>query len=160
VFCAGCFLFLGCDHKLEKRFFFDSPPQTRIERLRQYSLEDQYRIFRYGNDKIEPPDTSLAGTIAQRGASAVPFLLRQLNSQSDDIADRDALEVFGAMAVSKSYDVKADSAVMTLLSSRISEMKDKEWQSYCQRKLQRIKDTDQPKPSEPRVRDMGRKRPS
>ena len=140
MFCAGCFFFVGCNHQVERKFFFDNPPQTRIERFRQYSLEDQYRIFRYGNDKIEPPVMSLDEVIAERGASVVPFLLRQLSSKSDDIAIRDALLVFRAMAVSKSYDVNADPAVMAVLSARISGMKDRDWQSFCQRTLQQIKD--------------------
>ena len=138
MFCAGCFLFLGCGHRLERNFFFGNPPQTRIERFRQYTLEDQYRLFRYGNDKIEPPVMSFDEIIAERGASVVPFLLRQLNCKSDDIAVRDAMLVFRAMAVSKSYDVKDDSAVMTTLAARVSGMKHKDWQSFCQGMLRQI----------------------
>ena len=39
----ACFMALGCrDHHLEKGFF-DKPPADRVERLRQYSLDDQYK---------------------------------------------------------------------------------------------------------------------
>ena len=45
VLSLSCFVFFKCDdHRLEK-VFFDQPPETRIERLRKYSLADQYKIF-------------------------------------------------------------------------------------------------------------------
>ena len=62
---------------------------TRIDRVRQYSLEDQYRIFRYGNDVVEPPLLGLAEPIAERGATAIPFLQKQLNAEPDDTTVRD-----------------------------------------------------------------------
>jgi len=89
----GCFIALGCrNHHLEKSFF-DRPAADRVERLRQYSSADQYKIFRYGNDHKEPPTMELARPIAERGAAAVPFLIDQLNATADDIAIRDILVV-------------------------------------------------------------------
>ena len=41
--------------------------------MRSASLEDQYKIFRYGMDKREPPASWLAEPIAARGSSAIPF---------------------------------------------------------------------------------------
>ncbi len=83
----------------------------------------------------------LANPIAERGATAVPFLLGQLNSKPDDITLRDILLIFETMANSKSYDVKSDAALMTTLASRVSGMKDQGWQDTCLKKLQRIKDS-------------------
>jgi hypothetical protein len=81
---------LGCkNHDLEKNFF-KQPLGNRVERLRSYPLADQYKIFRYGNDRKEPPFMDLADPIAERGATAVPFLLNQLKSESADIAVRDS----------------------------------------------------------------------
>jgi hypothetical protein len=137
----ACFMAIGCrDHHLEKHFF-DKPPGDRVERLRQYSLDDQYKIFRYGNDVKEPPGMELAGPIAERGASAVPFLVDQLKASTDDIAVRDILLIFERMAASGSYNVKADAALMGVLSSKVSGMKDKDWQAICLKKLQRINDS-------------------
>ena len=135
------FVALGCrDHHLEKEFF-DKPPADRVERLRQYSLDDQYKIFRYGNDVKEPPTMELAGPIAERGASAVPFRVDQLKSTADDIAVRDILLIFERMEASGSYNVKADTALMGVLGSKVSGMKDKDWQATCLKKLQRINDS-------------------
>ena len=140
VLALACLLMLGCgSHDLEKNFF-RQPLANRVERLRQYSLADQYKIFRYGNDRKEPPFRDLANPIAERGATAVPFLLSRLNSKPDDIAVRDILLIFETMAASKSYEVKSDAALMVTLTSSVSRMKDHGWRDVCQKILQRIKD--------------------
>jgi len=137
----GCFIALGCrDHHLEKSFF-DKPAADRVERLRQYSLADQYKIFRYGNDRKEPPPMELANPIAERGASAVPFLMEQLNASAEDIAVRDILLIFETMEASGSYNVKADAPLMGVLASKVSGMKDKDWQAICLKMLQGIKES-------------------
>jgi hypothetical protein len=131
---------LSCgSHRLERDFFFKNPPATRLERFRQYSLEDQYKIFRYGNDRFEPPIMMLPEPIAERGATAVPFLVAQLKSSTDDVTVRDILVIFKAMANAKSYGVNSDAVLMTTITSRISRMKDKDWQSFCLDILQRLK---------------------
>ena len=81
----------------------------------------------------------LAGPIAERGAEAVPFFVSKLKVDEDDIAVRDILLIFERMEASGSYDVKADASLMTLLTSKVSEMKDKGWQDTCLKKLERIR---------------------
>lgn len=137
----GCFIALGCrDHHLEKSFF-DKPAADRVERMRQYSLADQYKIFRYGSDRKEPPAMELANPIAERGASAVPFLMEQLNASAEDIAVRDILLIFETMEASGSYNVKADAPLMGVLASKVSGMKDKDWQAIRLKMLQGIKES-------------------
>lgn len=134
-----CVIPAGCtDHALEREFF-RRPLDTRVERLRHYSLEDQYRIFRYGNDVVHPPLTNLAIPIAERGVVAVPFLMAQLNTEKDDLAVRDILRLFQETTRLKTYDVRTDATLMKVLDSRISKMKDKEWQAICVKMLQAIK---------------------
>jgi hypothetical protein len=134
-------LSLGCQsHQLERKFF-DKTPGDRLARLRLYSLPDQYKIFRYGNDVKEPPAMELAGPIAERGAAAVPFLLDQLSSEKDDLAIRDILLIFDTMASTGTYAVRADSSLMATLTSRVSAMKDKDWQAICLKRLQRIRES-------------------
>jgi len=134
-----CIVFAGCtNHRLEREFFFKNPAATRADRLRQYSLEDQYRLFRYGNDRFEPPLTGLAKPIAERGRSAIPFLLEKLNPQADDITVRDVLSLFETMGSIKSYDVKSDALVVDTLRSRVSTMKDAGWKMVCSNMLGRI----------------------
>jgi hypothetical protein len=129
----------SCKGQRLEHGFFSKPLGDRLQRLRQHSLEDQYKIFRYGNDVIEPPLMDLADPIAERGARAVPFLVRHLNSETDDLTVRDILLIFQTMAKSKSYDVNNDVALMDLLASKITQMKRKEWQSICFEMLENIK---------------------
>src|ERR1051325_9187963 len=82
---------------LEKDFFFKHPRATRLQRLGQYPLEEQYKIYRYGHDRIEPPDLELAGPIAQKGQAVVPFLKEKLESDKDDLAVRDILYLLEQM---------------------------------------------------------------
>jgi hypothetical protein len=103
-------------------------------------LEDQYRIYRYGNDCIEPPLMDLAEPIAERGATAVPFLLAKLDLKADDMTVRDVLGIFHMMAYVKAYNVKADTLVMGALRARLSTMKDAEWKRICSKTLQSIEE--------------------
>jgi hypothetical protein len=139
VICWCATILVGCaNRRLETEFFFKNPPATRVDRLRQYSLEDQYRLFRYGNDKFEPPLTGLAIPIAERGQAVVPFLLGKIDPEADDVTVRDVLLVFERMAATKSYDVKSDAAVMETLHSRVLAMKDAGWRVVCANMLRRI----------------------
>jgi|ERR1700678_4335814 hypothetical protein len=139
AFLGCCILIVACrSHKLEKEFFFNNPPATRVERMKQYSLGDQYRIFRYGSDKFEPPIMGLAKPIAEKGKTVIPFLLEKLRPQPDDITVRDVLTVFETMNTIRSYDVKSDRVVMDALRSSVSAMKDEGWRNVASQKLQRI----------------------
>ena len=68
--------------------FFEGPPATRVERARQFSLEEQFKLFRYGNSQVHPPAMVMAQPIAERGGSAIPFLLAKLEEASDEAAIR------------------------------------------------------------------------
>jgi hypothetical protein len=136
-----CLIAIGCKGQdLEKRFFHE-PAGNRVERLRRYSLDEQYRIFRYGMDRLEPPAMGLRGPIAERGAAAVPFLANKLNVDTDDIAVRDIELIFAMMEVTGSYNVKADASLMTVLTSKIAGMKSKAWQDMCLKVLKEIRES-------------------
>ena len=137
---ASVFVLDVLTFKVEKDFF-KQPLATRVERLRKYSLEDQYKIFRYGNDKIEPPLMDLAIPIAERGRKAVPFLMDRLNAKADDETVIDVVLIFDRMALSKSYDVKDDATVMSALSAKVAGVKDPESRNGCLVDLQRIRNS-------------------
>lgn len=136
---GGFLAFAGCsNHKLEKDFFFGAPAATRMDRLRQYSLEDQYRLYRYGSDKFHPPLIGLAKPIAERGCGATPFLLEKLNPPVDDIAVRDVLHIFATMSTINSCDVKSNLPVMDVLRRRVEAMRDGDWKKVCEEMIKRI----------------------
>src|SRR5277367_4016975 len=43
VLASACLLVVGCEDRLEQKFF-DQPPATRLERMRQYSLPDDITL--------------------------------------------------------------------------------------------------------------------
>lgn len=138
---AGYLIAFGCGRQSFEQSFFEKPASSRLERLREYSLADQYKIFRYGNDKIEPPIMELADPIAERGPSAIPFLRAQLDLAADDQTIRDILLIFETMGRSRTYNVRSDGTLVAELTSKIAQMKDAEWQAICMKMLQRIKDS-------------------
>lgn len=120
--------------------FLKQPVASRVERVRQYPLEEQYEIFRYGNDVIHPPDMELANPIAERGASAIPFLLNKLTQDVDDVTVRDIMLIFLAMGWTRSYDVKSDNVVMIALSASVDRIQGQPWHDTCVDTLRRIKE--------------------
>jgi hypothetical protein len=140
MLCAFAYLIVGgCQSQRLEENFFNKERGTRLERLRQYSLEDQYRIFRYGSDVIEPPVLELADPIAERGAEAVPFLRSKLSARTDDLTVRDILSIFESMQASKSFNVKSETSLMKMLTSKVLHIENREWKIVCLEILERIK---------------------
>jgi hypothetical protein len=137
---VACPLEFACDGRYQlERSFFRQPAQSRVERLRRYELPDQYKIFRYGIAKREPPAYNLADPIAERGKMAVPFLLEQVSGTPDDITVRDVLLILEAMARLKTYDVQRDTVLMKTLSLKVSTMRDAFWKEMAMRSLEDIR---------------------
>lgn len=129
---------LGCQsHVFEKRFFREDLA-SRVERARKLPLEQQYKLFRYGNDVIHPPLMDMAIPIAERGKAAVPFLLEQLHTDDDDLAAEDILLVFYRMAALGTYPVKSDPTVMDALQARVSNLENRERRTTAEKTLKRI----------------------
>ena len=136
--CASV-LMSGClGHRFERRFL-NGPVETRVDRLRQYSLEDQFKIFTYGMHHWHPPARTLATPIAERGATAIPFLSNQLEADTDSARVGDFLEIFERMTSLKTYDLKSDDRLMSLLEERVDRIKDPEWRRICRKNLNEIK---------------------
>jgi hypothetical protein len=127
-------LLITCSDQLEKNFFSKYSRQERIARLRQYSLEDQYKIFRYGTDKMQPRDWTLADPIAERGASVIPFLTAQLNSNADDLTVYDVLIILWEMDRLKTFQPVRDTTLMHFLEDRVPKIKNPDLQ-YRSRSL-------------------------
>jgi len=136
--CVAIALASNCTAKSIEEAFFDKPAHSRLERFANYSLEDQYKIFRYGNDRIEPPVMELAEPIAAKGKTAVPFLRAQLQRAKDDLTVRDILRVFQTMARLRTYDVKSNAPLMNDVRSKVAEVKNGPWGDTCVKMLRRL----------------------
>jgi hypothetical protein len=138
----SCLIFATCqDQRLEKTFFFKQPRETRLERMRHYSLEDQYRIYRFGHDKIEPPALELAIPIAEKGPQVTPFLLERLRSDKSDLAVRDILYLLQEMLSMKTFDARNNPALMQILNDRVPGIKNEDVQYASRLMLEQIKNT-------------------
>jgi hypothetical protein len=119
---------ITCNNQLEKDFFTKYSRHDRTVQLRQYSLDDQYKIFRYGMDKEEAPDSSLADPIAEKGASVLPFLIAKLNSRPDDLTVHDVLVIFWRMNYLKAFEVRQHTTLMHFLEDRVPKIKNPDLQ--------------------------------
>ncbi len=107
--------------------------------MRQYSVEDQYKIYRFGHDKIEPPALYLAAPIAEKGAAVIPFLTEQLKADKDELAVRDILYLLERMQWLKAFDARKDASLMQLLDARVQAIKNKNIQYSSRDMLEHIK---------------------
>ncbi|MGB2715990.1 MAG: hypothetical protein WBC51_17545 [Vicinamibacterales bacterium] len=129
---------LGCQSHVFEKGFYREDLASRVERARKLPLDQQYKLFRYGNDVIHPPLMDMPIPIAERGKEAVPFLLEQLQTDDDDRAAEDILLVFYRMASLGTYPVKSDSTVMDALRTRVASLENKERRTTAERTLKRI----------------------
>lgn len=105
--------------------------------MSKLSLEDQYKIFQYGNDVVHPPMMELADPFAKQGRTMVPFLLKKLETEDDDIAVRNIVLIFEWMSIYKAYDVKSDQNLMGILSKKVDAMES--WKDDALRMMAEIK---------------------
>ena len=77
--------------------FFSMSGDERGKVFPTYPLEDQLIIYRCGMNR-RPPDTYLAGYIADQGEPAIPVLLTKLEQDSDELTQVSIVEVFERMA--------------------------------------------------------------
>jgi len=127
----------GCSFNSPEHDFFSLSSNEMKQKFSEYPLEDQYRLFRYGNDELEPPYTELADQIAKQGDKAVPFLSSKLKNETEELGIRDIVLIFEMMAYYTSYNVNEDQLLMGLMSSKVATMTT--WKSVAVNMLDRIK---------------------
>jgi hypothetical protein len=137
IMLQGC-LFMSDDAKEVKQFFESTRPDERKLRMETYTLEDQYKIFLYGRQRVHPPLNELAEPIARRGREAIPFLLSRLEATKNDLDVLDIVYIFKKMVFLRTYDVKNDPAVITALNNRVSNMSSSAWKQMSLRNLEII----------------------
>lgn len=123
-----------CSSSVEKEFFRDDI-STRMERLEEYSLEQQWRIFLYGNQVIHPPNKTLALPIAKQGKSALIFILKQLENPKHELDYRDALVIFDRMQRDGYYNVCSDRVAMEAIRRNKTKISHAGWRDIYQQML-------------------------
>lgn len=116
--------------KLYRTYMDEGGYRERAAVLETYSLEQQYEIFLYGMQRVHPPDTEPADTIAKRGKQALEYVLRMV-AASDKVMDYvGSMEIFRAMVVGGHYLVCDDVEAMKQIEANGSRIADEDWRRY------------------------------
>ena len=135
--CLIILLLISCNHESMESEFFDWETFD-YDKLYNYSLEDQFKIFLYGNQKIHPSMTGLAIPIAKRGKPALDYVLNQIRESNNDLDFRDSLEIFRAMEKGGYYSVCSDSPALKEIKANENKIKHLGWREIYHNMLQNL----------------------
>ena len=120
------------------RDFFEKYINLEEPNLHEYSLEEQYEIFIYGNTCIHPPNMELTVEFAKQGVDVIDMLKKKLNETDDVSTIVNIIRVFSFMTALKSYEVVDDEELMTFLQDTVNRMEDGFWKRNSQSNLDDI----------------------
>jgi hypothetical protein len=112
--------------------FFWMPQEQRDAEFEKYDFDNQYRIYIYGSQHIEPPVIALAWPLAREGGRIVQPLEAKLQTADDDLTIRDIIFVFRVMNELGTYDVAGDKSLMEKLRLKVSAMQNPAWRIVTQ----------------------------
>lgn len=150
IICTIIFILCGCvsngdnlkHSKLVSDFYHTYiSPSERIKQFKNYSLDEQYELFLFGNQVVHPPATYLATPFAKQGPVIVPFLKTKLESAQKEVTIRDIVAVLSELARLKLYDFSKDHDLMDLLERRAKEM-DGIWKDTTLKMIYEIRSTE------------------
>lgn len=138
---AGCATatpgFSKATRAMAEDFYKDYSMTSRMHKLRQYSLNDQYDIFIFGNQFRHPPATYLAECFALNGAAAVELLRVKLPTADRDVTVRDIVRLLKEIDYMRTYDVAGDAQLMAAATDRAAKM-DTDWKELVEKWLAKI----------------------
>jgi len=88
---------LDCGPKSECRQFFALNLEQRHREFRTYPIDKQLDVYLCAM-RVEPPDTSLANDIADRGSEAIPLVLARMKSVKSEVEQEILIQVMEASA--------------------------------------------------------------
>lgn len=124
----------------DREYFSRYEPEQLAREFVRLSRETQYEMFICGQQRIEPPATFLARAFASEGPAVVPLLAEKLRTSPNDLTTRDIVAVFQAMALTGSYEVRANASLLHLLREKVDTMSSVGWRTVVQRMLRDIED--------------------
>lgn len=120
--------------------FFWMPPKQRDAAFEKYDFEDQYKIYMYGCQQIEPPTIGLAWPLAREGASIVQPLEAKLRNANDDLTITYIVFVYRVMNDLGTYNVASNKSLMEELREKVSAMQDPTWRVMTENTLLEIRE--------------------
>lgn len=128
----------GCSAGPLERDFFRGDIPTRNQRLAGYPMEQQWRIYLYGNQVIHPPATGLAEVLARRGEPMLRFILKSLESTENDLDYRDSMVVFQMMQWGGHYGICSDRTILSRIRSNQDRIGDPRWRQVYAEMLKEL----------------------
>lgn len=140
VFIATVLLMAGCfsprvnfvDVAFAREFFRQSTVDQQ-KTLKNYSLENQYGIYLFGNQIRHPPALYLARCFGLNGRPAVELLSLKLDMELDDLTVRDIAMLLATIDSIGKYDVVGDVSLMAKLRVQVAKMTDAGWRDTAER---------------------------
>lgn len=115
--------------------FFSLPGDERDKVFPSYPLEEQLILYRCGMNR-RPPDSYLAGYIADRGEPVIPILLTKLERESDELTQVSIIRIFELMALDGHLRNRAD--VLSRIRTVISHMRIKVFKDMASQSLEKM----------------------
>ncbi|MXY06589.1 MAG: hypothetical protein F4169_19975 [Gammaproteobacteria bacterium] len=122
--------------KLYRALYKHAGPQSWVEELENYPLEQQYEVFLHGMHRVHPPDSRAARAIAKRGKPAVDYVLRMVAASGEDWDYAFSMEIFEAMVRGRHYLVCADVEAMSQIEANGTKIADEGWRKLYELNLQ------------------------
>lgn len=122
--------------------FYSMSVNERIASFAEYSFDQQYAIYIYGNQVQHPPALYLVDEFAAEGQEIVAPLLERLTASAHEATTRDLILVFSAMQRSGTYDVARDESLMRRLSEAAEGMQETKWKKIVQNELGAIRSSE------------------
>jgi len=119
--------------------FYSKPVKDRVATFAEYSFDQQYAIYLYGNQVQHPPAIYLTDSFAAGGQDLVAPLSMRLAASEHDLTIRDLVMVFAAMNRLETYDVAHDESLMRSLTEATARMKETDWKNIVERELSTLK---------------------
>jgi hypothetical protein len=116
------------------------PKEQRDAEFEKYDFDNQFRIYIYGSQHIEPPMIALAWPLAREGGRIVEPLEEKLETADDDLTVRDIAFVFRVMNDLGTYDVAGDKPLMEKLRIKVSAIKNPSWRLVTEDSLRAIRE--------------------
>lgn len=88
-----------CRQQMPSEFkeFFDLPLPRQVEEFRKYPVSKQLDLYLYDWNYLHPSKVGFAHIIAEKGESAVPFLISRLNVEKNENSQDAIIHLFEIM---------------------------------------------------------------
>lgn len=122
-------LLIGCASNLGEVWatrmiedFYRLSTSEQLKAFKNYSVEEQYDLFLFGNQAVHPPAIYLVRLFSEKGAEIVPFLKSKLINARDRATIRDITSILSELSYLKLCNVQGDAGLLNVLEQKANSM--------------------------------------